>query len=43
MNGWMWIFFSGCMLFAFNVIYLTYPETKGVSEVGADEPKFEKV
>ena len=32
MHGWVWIFFAGCMAFAFTVIYLTYPETKGVSE-----------
>ncbi|GFZ48330.1 hypothetical protein JCM24511_06078 [Saitozyma sp. JCM 24511] len=31
MNGWVWIFFSGCMLFAFSVIYFTYPETKGMT------------
>lgn len=31
MNGWVWIFFAGCMAFAFSVIYFTYPETKGVS------------
>jgi len=30
-NGWVWIFFAGCMLIAFLTIYFTYPETKGVS------------
>ena len=31
MNGWVWIFFAGCMLIAFTTIFFTYPETKGVS------------
>lgn len=31
MHGWVFIFFSGCMLFAFLVIYFTYPETKGIT------------
>ncbi|EIW69873.1 hypothetical protein TREMEDRAFT_61644 [Tremella mesenterica DSM 1558] len=31
MHGWVWIFFAGCMAFAFSVIYLTYPETKGLT------------
>ena len=30
MHGWVWIFFAGCMAIAFNTIYFTYPETKGV-------------
>ena len=30
MHGYVWLFFSGCMAFAFTVILLTYPETKGV-------------
>lgn len=30
MHGWVWIFFACCMAFAFTVIFLTYPETKGV-------------
>ncbi|KAK4687912.1 hypothetical protein P7C73_g2215, partial [Tremellales sp. Uapishka_1] len=31
MHGWVWIFFSGCMLIAFLTIYFTYPETKGLT------------
>ncbi|WWD20534.1 hypothetical protein CI109_105010 [Kwoniella shandongensis] len=31
MHGWVWIFFACCMLFAFTVIYFTYPETKGLT------------
>ena len=31
MHGWMWIFFSGCMAFAFLIVFFFYPETKGVS------------
>ena len=33
MHGWVWIFFAGCMLFAFLIIFFFYPETKGVSPV----------
>ena len=31
MKGWTWIFFACCMAFAFTVIYLFYPETKGIT------------
>ena len=31
MHGWTWVFFAGCMAFAFIVIYLFYPETKGIT------------
>ncbi|ORX41197.1 general substrate transporter [Kockovaella imperatae] len=31
MHGWIWLFFAGCMAFAFIVIYFTYPETKGMT------------
>ncbi|WVR08438.1 hypothetical protein IAU60_005493 [Kwoniella sp. DSM 27419] len=31
MHGWVFIFFACCMAFAFAVIYLTYPETKGMT------------
>jgi hypothetical protein len=31
MHGWVWIFFAGCMLFAFIIIFLFYPETKGIT------------
>lgn len=33
MHGWTWIFFAGCMLVAFLVIFFFYPETKGVSRI----------
>ncbi|WWD08506.1 hypothetical protein V865_006618 [Kwoniella europaea PYCC6329] len=31
MHGWVWIFFAGCMIFAWLVIYFTYPESKGMT------------
>ncbi|KAL7422632.1 hypothetical protein Q5752_001923 [Cryptotrichosporon argae] len=31
LNGWVWIFFAGCMALAFAVIFFTYPETKGIT------------